>query len=240
MEAQVHETLLVGQPPALLPGLEVAARCRPGTLLEGDFYDFFPRGLHGLDLVMGDVSGVGLPAALIASATRSQLLRVLHQHPDAAPESVVTQVGDAVGGQFLGRKSFETLCYARFDTKAAHLDYVDCGHTPTLHYSDAAQTCTRLRGDNMPLGIAQTEQYRALTQPFAPGDLFLFYSEGVTTARNDADAVYGVERLQAFLTQNATETPTALLTALEQDVLAFAAGGSLPGSLTTIAVQIER
>ena len=235
--AHLREALLLGQPPTFQPGLEVAARSVPGTEMEGDFYDFFPSGPQGLDIILGDVQGQGLPAALIAAATRSHFLRVLHRAGDLSPAQVVTQVGDAVGGQFLGEKSFETLCYARFDPAAGTLNYVDCGHAPTLHFQKQSRTCRPLRGDNMPLGINQSEQYRAASLIFQPGDHFLFSSEGITGAQNEDGEAYGAERLSAFFSEHGDAAPADLLARLIEAVQAFAAG-PLSAPLTAVAVRV--
>jgi sigma-B regulation protein RsbU (phosphoserine phosphatase) len=235
--AHLREALLLGQPPVLHPGLEVAALSAPGLVLEGDFYDFFPHGEQGLDIVLGDVQGQGLPAALIAAATRTHFLRVLHQAGDISPAQIVTQVGDAVGGQFLGQKTFETLCYARFDPAGKALDYVDCGHAPTLHFQKQTGTCRALRGDNMPLGIAQSEEYRAASLTFQTGDQFLFSSEGMTTAQNEDGEAYGIERLTRFMEEHSDSAPPALLARLIETVQAFAAG-PLSAPLTAVAVRV--
>ena len=235
--AQLREALLLGLPPALHPGLEVAAVSVPGTVLEGDFYDFFPCGQSGLDIVLGDVQGQGLPAALIAAATRTQFLRVLHRAGDIPPDRIVTQVSDAIGGQFLGRKSFETLCYARFDPDAGSLSYVDCGHAPTLHFAKQTQTCRSLHGDNMPLGIAQSEEYRSAALSFGPGDQFLFSSEGITGAQNEEGSFYGPERLAAFFQEHGDAAPADLLARLIDTVQAFA-DAPLSAPLTAVAVRV--
>ncbi|MGI4791369.1 MAG: PP2C family protein-serine/threonine phosphatase [Janthinobacterium lividum] len=233
----LREALLLGQPPAGHPGLEVAACSVPGTIMEGDFYDFFPCGPQGLDIVLGDVQGQGLPAALIAAATRTHFLRVLHRAGDITPAQVVTQVADLIGGEFLGNKSFETLCYARFDPAAGALDYVDCGHAPTLHFQKLTQTCHTLRGDNMPLGITQSDQYRAASLAFQSGDHFLFSSEGITSAQNEDGEAYGPDRLSAFVTEHGSTGPTELLDRLIKSVQAFAAA-PISAPLTAVAVRV--
>ena len=117
---------------------------------------------------------------------------------------------DAIAGQFLGQKSFETLCYARFDSRARQVDYVDCGYTPTVHYRKTDGTCKLLRGDNMPLGFSQHENYRQLSLPFAPGDHFLFYSDGITNAQSEAGEAFGSERLIALVQRmGGRERPTS-------------------------------
>lgn len=249
---RIRQTLLLADPPAMQPGLEIAAATVPGTEQEGDFYDFFPHAARAdrdgqargetLDVVVGEVLGRGLPAALIAAATKNHFLRVLHRASQGeggvpTPAEVVTQVHDAVGGQFLGQKSFETLCYARFDAGAKRLDYVDCGHTPTAYYSAQAGTCRMLRGDNMPLGFSQHETYRQLGLAFAPGDLFVFYSEGVTTAKSADGTEYGPARLSDLIVAHATASPTDLLARLMADIQEFAPA-SRPAPLTCVAVKV--
>jgi len=237
--ARVRQTLLLGEPPAMHPGLEIAAFSVPGTELEGDFYDFFPHGAGCLDIVMGDVRGRGLTAALIAAATKNHLLRILHRGAlkGISPAQIVTQVHDAVGGQFLGQSTYETLCYARLDTEERRLDYVDCGHTPTLRWEAATQKVGLLQGDNMPLGVSQYENYRQLSLSFAPGDQFLFYSEGVTGAKDEGGKEYGADRLTALLKAHGTDAPETLIAQVQADMDACAPGPQ-PAPVTCVAVRV--
>jgi len=245
--ARIRQTLLLAEPPALSPGLEIAAASLPGSEQEGDFYDFFPHAASGgtgeaLDVVVGEVSGRGLPAALIAAATKNHFLRALLRAASdgagAAPSQIVTQVHDAVAGQFLGQQSFETLCYARFDAGAGRLDYVDCGHTPTAHYSARSKTCRMLRGDNMPLGFGQHETYRQLGLPIEAGDVFVFYSEGVTNAKGEGGEDYGPHRLSELIVAHAAGSPAALISRLHADVELFAPAPR-PAPLTCVAVKVS-
>jgi sigma-B regulation protein RsbU (phosphoserine phosphatase) len=241
MGAQLRQTLLQADLPVLSPGLEVAASTLAGTELEGDFYDFFSHGDGSLDVLLGDVLGSGLSAALIAAATKNQFLRVLHcaaGGPEpVSPAEVVTQVHDAIAGRFFGEKTFETLCYARFEGSAQWLNYVDCGHTPTVHYQKETGVCRLLKGDNMPLGLGQYEHYRQSALPLVSGDLFLFYSEGLTAARKVDGEEYGTNRLTALVQKYGEATPADLIAALNADVLAFAPGPQ-PAARTCVAVRV--
>ncbi len=236
---RVRQTLLLGEPPAVQPGLELATFSKPGTELEGDFYDFFPHAGTRLDIVIGDVRGRGLTAALIAAATKNHLLRILHRSgtDGITPAQIVTQVHDAMGGQFLGQRTYETLCYARLDTRERRLDYVDCGHTPTLHWDAAAQRVQSLRGDNMPLGLSQYENYHQSSLSFAPGDQFLFYSEGVTGAKNESGEEFGAERLTALLQAHGADAAAMLIAQVRSDLEAFASGPQ-PAPVTCVAVRV--
>ncbi len=154
-----------------------------------------------------------------------------------SPAHIVTQVHDAIAGQFLGQKSFETLCYARFDSRARQIDYVDCGYTPTVHYRKADETCTLLRGDNMPLGFSQNENYRQLSLPFAPGDQFLFYSDGITNAQSEMGEAFGSSRLLDLVKEWGGGSPDELITRIQAAVLEFAES-PISEHLACIAVRI--
>ena len=117
------------------------------------------------------------------------------------------------------------------------MDYVDCGSTPIVHFRLADGSCALLRGDNMPLGFSQNENYRQLSLPFAPGDLFLFYSDGITNAASEAGEPFGVDRLTALVAQYGAEGPDETITQIQAAVLAFAES-PLPAHLTCIAVRI--
>ena len=77
-----------------------------------------------------------------------------------------------------------TLCYARLDLHAQRLALVDCGHTGVIHFHGKTSLCTMVHGNNLPLGIRAGEVYEQISVAFEPGDVLLFYSDGVTEARN--------------------------------------------------------
>jgi len=204
--AHIQQTLLLGKPPADMPGLQVAALTVPSQQVDGDFYDFFRHGSQCLDVVVGDVMGKGVAAALLAAATKSQFLRALSDLTASLdkgnapqPQDIVAAVHGQVTEQFINLNSFETLCYARFDLARHQVDFVDCGHTATIQYQRSRDNCLMLQGKNMPLGFDKAEKYEQLSRSFEPGDLFVFYSDGITEAMNAQGEQFGVERILAFL-----------------------------------------
>jgi sigma-B regulation protein RsbU (phosphoserine phosphatase) len=185
--AKIQQTLLLGQPPHDLPGARVAALTIPSQQIDGDFYDFYQYNNRCLDVVVGDVMGKGVPAALLGAEIKSYFLRALSsliasldrgKLPE--PEEIVTLVHADVTSQFIGLESFATLCYARFDLETRRVALVDCGHTKTVHLQYHAGTCEMLQGENIPLGFSEREIYKQVSAPFEAGDMFFFYSDGVT------------------------------------------------------------
>ena len=117
------------------------------------------------------------------------------------------------------------------------MDYVDCGYSPTVHYEKATDQCRLLRGDNMPLGFGQQETFRQLSLPLAPGDQFLFHSDGITEALSESGEPFGPDRLAALVQKSGALAPDELIARVHAAVREFAAE-PLPAHLTCIAVKI--
>ena len=125
--------------------------------MDGDFYDFFQYSAYCLDIIVGDVMGKGIPAALLGAAIKSAPLRALSRLLTASaqdtlpePEEIVGLVHSDVTRQFISLGVFATLCYARLDLDQGRLVLVDCGHTKPVCFRRRTGTCELLQGDNMP------------------------------------------------------------------------------------------
>jgi sigma-B regulation protein RsbU (phosphoserine phosphatase) len=243
--ARIQQTLLQGQQPDDMPGLYIAALALPSQKIDGDFYDFFRYHDQHLDVLVGDVMGKGIPAALLGAATKSQFLRALSAlmattSPSALPEpaDIVAMVHAKVTEQLISFESFVTACYARFDLPHQRLDFVDCGHTKVVHCQQRTGTCRLLRGSNMPLGFSVSEKYRQETISFAAGDVFVFYSDGITEAQDEAGEMFGEDRLIACVQQYSALESKALLQQLWEAVCAFTHTTQIGDDLTCVVIKI--
>jgi phosphoserine phosphatase RsbU/P len=243
--ARIQQTLLLGQPPHNLPGIQVAAFTIPSQQIDGDFYDFFSHHGRLLDVLVGDVMGKGVPAALLGAAIKSQFLYALRSLVSQAggakfpePEEVVRMVHAGVTRRFIGLDFFATLCYARFDPSAHRIDFVDCGHTKTIHFRARTRACAMLQGENVPLGVSEREVYQQISEPFETGDVFFFYSDGLTEAKNEAGEFFGTERLVELITTSAELEPEALLARVRAAAVEFTHAESFADDLTCVAVRI--
>ncbi len=243
--AKIQQTLLLGQPPGDLAGAQIAAITIPSQAVDGDFYDFFQYNAQCLDIVVGDVMGKGVPAALLGAALKSAPLRALSrllttsaQNALPEPEEIVGLVHSDVTGQFISLNVFATLCYARFDLEQGRLVLVDCGHTKPVYFRRRTGTCEILQGDNMPLGFSERESYRQVVFSLEDGDMVIFYSDGVTEARNTAGAFFGVDRLMEIIyTQHHLE-PQHLIDAICRGVTAFTGTETWADDLTCVVVRL--
>jgi sigma-B regulation protein RsbU (phosphoserine phosphatase) len=223
----------------------VAALSIPSQRIAGDFYEFFTHQDESLDVIVADVMGKGIPAALLGAATKSHfteaLCHLMALPPAGAlpePREVVTLAHSDLCRHLIELESFVTLCYARVDLIRRRLDLVDCGHTGVIHVRGGTDLCEMIHGDNLPLGIREGEIYDQITVPFEAGDVFLFYSDGVTEASNAAGELFGTDRLMACVRMNGKLAPDALVGAIRMAVVAFAGSDRPTDDLTCVAVEV--
>lgn len=243
---KIQRTLLLDQPPVDVSGLRVAALTIPSQRIDGDFYIFFRHRDQCLDVIVGDVMGKGIPAALVGAATKSFFLKALG-HLNAfskegklpEPKEIVMLSHAEVVRQLIDLESFVTLSYARLDVNNRCLDLVDCGHTGIVHVHGASGLCDVLHGDNLPLGVREGEIYDQISVSFEPGDLFFFFSDGITEARNEAGDLYGIERLLENIEANRHLNPDVFIEAIRKSVVDFSGSERLIDDLTGVAVRVE-
>jgi sigma-B regulation protein RsbU (phosphoserine phosphatase) len=242
---RIQQMLLLAQPPVDMSGINVAALTIPSRRFDGDFYDFFAHQNDCLDVVVADVMGKGIPAALLAAATKCNVLEALchltamsHGEPLPEPNEIVTLAHADMVRQLIDLESFVTLSYARIDLKRRRVDLVDCGHTGMIVVHATTGACEVVRGDNLPLGVRDGEIFDQVTARFDPGDLFLFYSDGVTEIRNDAGECYGAERLLKCVELNRALEPAALVEAIRDAAMTFGGSDLLADDLTCVVVKV--
>jgi phosphoserine phosphatase RsbU/P len=242
---KIQQTLLLEQPPRDLAGIRVAALTIPSQRIDGDFYDFYRHGDRCLDVVIGDVMGKGIPAALLGAATKSYILQALSRLVTLAgpedlpqPREIISLAHAGIVKQLIELGSFVTACYARFDLDRHRLDLVDCGHTTAIHFRHAEHAWAMLPGTNLPLGVIEGEIYDQITVPFEPGDILLFYSDGVTEARNQAGEFFGAQRLAEFVRGSSHLDPEQLVERLREAVASFSGSERFADDLTCVAVTL--
>jgi serine phosphatase RsbU (regulator of sigma subunit)/PAS domain-containing protein/anti-sigma regulatory factor (Ser/Thr protein kinase) len=243
---RIQQTLLLDRPPGDLAGLRVAALTIPSQRIDGDFYGFFKHPDQRLDVIVGDVMGKGIPAALLGAATKghfiealSHLLSLSRNGRLPSPREIVTLAHAEVARHLISLESFVTLCYARLDLNQRTIDLVDCGHTGIIHLSAKTGTCTVVHGENLPLGIREGEIFDQVSVPFNAGDVMIFYSDGVTEARSRAGELFGTDRLLHCVTSNSALEPEALVGAIRDAAVAFSEPGQLTDDLTCVAIKID-
>jgi len=181
--------------PAAMPrvaGLTVAARYEPMTAVAGDFYDFLEVGPKRLGLLVADVSGHGVPAALIASMVK---VAIAAQKAQAdRPAAVLAGMNETLAGRLGGQ--YVTAAYLFLDREAGLMRYSAAGHPPLLRWRREAPRPSEIEENGLPLGMMDVAEYRQLEQPLADGDRFLLYTDGLVEAANKAGEFFTLERVK--------------------------------------------
>jgi PAS domain S-box-containing protein len=243
---RIQQNLLLDQPPQDVPGLRVAALTVPSQRIDGDFYIFLTHPNQSLDVIVGDVMGKGIPAALLGAATKSSFLKALSHLMALSKEGELPEPGDIVMlahsdvvRHLIDLDSFVTLCYVRLDVNKRALEMVDCGHTGLVFWHVRSGVCEVLHGDNLPLGVREGEIYNQVSVAFEPGDLLLFFSDGITEARNPAGDFFGVDRLVDYVKNHSELEPAMLVEAIRRAVFEFSGSARLADDLTSVAIRVE-
>jgi sigma-B regulation protein RsbU (phosphoserine phosphatase) len=242
---KIQQMLLLGQAPADIPGLRIATITIPSEHVDGDFYDFFRHGDRCLDLVIGDVMGKGIPAALLGAATKSHLQRAITSlvaiRPPLdmpQPSEIVWRLHVDITRQLMALESFVSLCYARVDLKSLRLDFVDCGHTHTIHFRPRTNECRMLHGTNLFLGVVEDCEYVQESAQLELGDVLVFYSDGIIETQNAGGEFFGTERLVELVRRHGRSAPARLIDAVVTRVVEFTSSESFADDLTCVVVQV--
>jgi serine phosphatase RsbU (regulator of sigma subunit) len=210
------------------------AEMAPAREIGGDLYDFFLIDNDHLGLVIGDVSGKGVPAALFMAVSRT-LLRATAPH-QKAPGDCFTHVNATLLEQNVS-SMYVTLFYGVLNLRTGELQFANGGHNPA--YVVAPNGSVReLEGKSGPmLGMFQGYQYRTLTDRLAPGESLLLYTDGVTEALSKDGEFFGEDRLKQFVADHATETAEQQTRNLHAALRDFSKGAPQYDDITVLTLR---
>lgn len=212
----IQQGLLLEAVPRL-PGWEISAVSLPARDLGGDLYDFLPLGGNQQGIMIGDVSGKGLPAAL-----RMAVARTVFRHEarrGEAPSLTLAAVNRGVLADI--PQGMITMLYATLDTQHGLLRMANAGHNyPVLINGQVREV--ELSG--LPLGVDGDSDYEEISTTIKPGDTVLLYTDGVIEATNAVEEIYSYERLEQLLRTNDSLKPRALVSKLLHELRAWSDG----------------
>lgn len=234
--AQIQADMLPNIFPALPERSEfdIYATMTPAKEVGGDFYDFFMVDHRHLAIVIADVSGKGVPAALFMVIGKTLIKD--HTRPGISLGDVFSEVNDLLC-QSNSEGLFITAFEGVLDLVTGQFSFVNAGHEmPFLSRAGGAYEPYKIRPGFVLAGM-EGMQYQSGMIQLAPGDKIFQYTDGVTEATNRDNELYGMERLTKILCQNTTQTPTALLPAVKEDVDAFVGDAPQFDDITMLCVE---
>jgi sigma-B regulation protein RsbU (phosphoserine phosphatase) len=181
-----------------LPGYDIAGICIPTDEIGGDYFDYIPLSHNRLGLAVADVSGHGIPAALVMTAFRALLrTKALGR---SRPANIANAI-DQLLPEFTGNKHFVTVLYAVLESSSGDLTYISCGHPPPLLLRANGEVET-LNRHNPALGIFQNLHYSDEEVNLAVEDILVLYTDGVFEIMNRHGESFGIQRLEQVIREN--------------------------------------
>jgi phosphoserine phosphatase RsbU/P len=242
---RIQMSLLPQNPPVEFPGVSLTAVCQPAREVGGDYYDFLPLDGNRLGLLIADVAGKGTSAALYMAELKGLMLSLTQIH--RSPRDLLV-VANRIISAHLDSRSFITMTYAVLDLDARTMTWARAGHTPLIHLPGSCagdRTAQILVPDGMVLGlrIDNGERFEAaleeVTIPLAGGDLFMFFTDGLSEQMNHAEDLFGEPRLGAIIEQHGSLPCDELRERILREVHAFADGAPQHDDMTFILLRVD-
>jgi len=216
---------------------EVAAFYRPAKEIGGDYYDVIPLSGGRFAIVMADVSGKGIPAALIMTMLSGTLNMEARVNPD--PVTVLTKLNDGLLAKVAGG-IFATIFYAVLDTGTGSVEMVSAGHHEILVYRGRAAAVESYCPKGAAIGILKGREFGARLEKISikaeTGDKLLLFTDGISEARSAGGGRFGMERTAQSLQKNGSKTCRAVLDGLLGDVEVFTGGQEQSDDIAVLSI----
>jgi phosphoserine phosphatase RsbU/P len=200
-----------------IAGLEIAAVYKPMSAVAGDFYEFLVADERHVGFLVADVSGHGVPAALVAS-----MIKVASQAVNSCPNDttqVLRRIGSILNKNIRGQ--LVSAAYLWMDMAARRATYSAAGHPPLVRWRKTDSTFTRIESNGLLFGVNAVSQYPICNFPLLAGDRFLLYTDGLSEPENQAGEPFGERRLERILRENQSRSVSELSELLPAEISAW-------------------
>lgn len=244
--ATIQQDLLFGDVPTVIAGHEIACYRAPSQIVDGDFYTFSELTDDVFEVLIGDVMGKGIHAAMVGAGVKNayreayyKLLMADSNKELPSPAEVVNQMHASLILKLMGLGLFVTLSLLRFDRRTGCLTQVNAGHTPTLVIRPGNVSPEELMGVNLPLGILDNEIYEEQTLTLGRDDLVCVYSDGLPDACNLNGESFGMQGVRDSLLSASTShrQPNAVIDQVQTNLMRFTQGVPLSDDTSLIIVK---
>jgi serine phosphatase RsbU (regulator of sigma subunit) len=221
-----------------IAGLDIAARYLPMTAVAGDFYDFLVVDDKRIGILVADVSGHGMPAALIASMMKIAFAAQSAHAND--PAQVLHGLNQSLCGKF--QQHYVTAAYAYLDLERQTLTYAGAGHPPLLLWNDSLRQVRDVCENGLFLGKFKFAEYSSIEMPLSAGDWMLLYTDGIPETTNPAEIQFGDQSFRPFLADDESTSASQLVDRLLEAVTKWAArgaGAELDDDITLVAIHLR-
>ncbi len=226
------------------PGLRISALCLPATEVGGDYYDLLPLSESRLAVLVADVSGKGTSAALYMAELKGLVLSLSRIYD--SPARLLGEANRILSAN-MDARSFVTMTYAVVDTAERTMRYARAGHNPILHLEAATGRTRMLAPAGLGLGIDPGGRFEEILEeavlPLRSGDVFLFFTDGLTEAMNERSELFGELRLRELMESAGEAGDGTPVAELKERILAeirrFVGSAAPQDDLTLVILKVE-
>jgi Na+/proline symporter len=240
-ELQIAKDIQLGLLPARVPqltGIALAGTCVPAHQVGGDYYDFLQRGDYLLDLVIADVSGHNIGAALLMAETRT-FIQARSQGIHRASD-IMSALNEFFYEDLTRAELFITMFYLIYNSDSRRLSFASAGHNPPLIWRADSRNCERLDAEGLILGIRKWVDFEEKQVQLYPGDVLLLYTDGITEAESQDGEFFGEERLAALFAEYHHLAPEQIINNLLQQIRLFAGVHHFNDDVSLVVMQVKK
>jgi sigma-B regulation protein RsbU (phosphoserine phosphatase) len=231
---EVQERLFPQEYPPI-SGLDYAGACRPASGVGGDYYDFIHVPDRKLGIAIGDVSGKGIPAALLMATLRAYLRgQTIRGSGDLA--DMMSTLNTLVYESSAANR-YATFFFGQYDASTRLLEYVNCGHNPPMVFRHSGAV-VRLDTGGPVIGLIEQTCYSQGSIALEAGDVLVAFTDGISEAMNGRDEEWGEERLAAAVLPARAQPARGLIARIMQEADTFVAGARQYDDMTVVVVRL--
>jgi sigma-B regulation protein RsbU (phosphoserine phosphatase) len=232
---QIQLSLLPAAPPEL-SGVVLAGCCVPATQVGGDYYDYYLREDGQVDLVIADVSGHSIGAALMMVEFRSLLRSRVHSFSSTG--DMLVFLNDLLYDDLNQSGLFITLFFIKYDQLTRTLAYSSAGHVLPLLVRIDGEQCRELDAEGMILGVKKGVEFEEKQIRMQAGDVLFLHTDGIIESKNSSGEQFGIVRLCAIVQARRSEAPQAIIDAVLREVSIFRGAAPQEDDVTMIVMKI--
>jgi len=235
MGTKIQQSMLPQTPP-VIEGLDIAFYLKPADEVGGDYYDLVPLESKRLAVAIGDVNGHGLGAALLMAMAKSAFHMQVGRDPDAA--TVITGLNEMVFSATAERR-FMTFFYALIDLQERRIHYTNAGHHYPYQLQARDGRLVSLKPSAYPLGVRPNTQFPVRETTVGPGDVLVFYTDGIIEAKNPQGDEFGFERLEELIWLHQRQSAAKIREAILASLREFQAGQPQDDDVTLMVLKLN-
>jgi len=239
-DLQIAENIQLGLLPTEFPefsDLDIYGRCSSAKNVGGDYFDYFLDGDEWLDLLIADVSGHNISAALMMANTRSVLKSLMNE---STPVNEILKRANHLLFDDMNRSGFFISVFLmRYNRMTRQLKYANGGHHPVFLYQSQKNKFIKLDADGLLLGVMPDFKFDEKTYQLSPGDILIMYTDGLIEARNAKDEFFGYDKLKQLIVKTANLNAKGIVNEIFSKVHSFAKSVSQADDITLQVLKVK-